>query len=148
MRPQTLLAAAAIGSGRQAQPGGKLPARRELMRIGDRRGQGRCRDDPNAWNALETLHHRVGLRPAHKILLEIPDPRLQIAQLLRQGDDDLGRQSRKVQRLSIEQPRHKVEYMVNAFGHHNAELGQLATDHVDQLRALADQQITRPVHRQ
>ncbi len=108
------------------------------MRIGDRGRQGRRRDNPNAWNSLKILHDRVVSGPAHQILLEVPDPRLQIAQLLRQDDDDLGRQRGNAQRLSIEKSRHKVEYVVNTRSRHDAELGQLATDHVDQLRALSD----------
>jgi len=104
--PQALLAAAASGSGRQPQPGGKLPARGALMRIGHKGRQGRGRDDANAWNSLETLHDRVIAGPAHQIPLKVPDPGLQVAQVLRQGDENLSRQRRNAQRLSIEQPRH------------------------------------------
>ena len=44
--------------GRQPQPGGKLPPRRELVRIGDRRRQGRRRDDPDPRNGLKPPRDR------------------------------------------------------------------------------------------
>ena len=46
--------------------------------------QGRGRDRPNARNALETLDDWVVPGPTHQVRLEIPDPGLQIAQLLGQ----------------------------------------------------------------
>jgi hypothetical protein len=52
--------------------------------------QGRGRDRPNARNALETLDDWVVPGPTHQVRLEIPDPGLQIAQLLGQRRRGVG----------------------------------------------------------
>ncbi len=52
--------------------------------------QGRGRDRPNAPNALEILDDWVVPGQTHQVRLEIPDPGLQIAQLLGQRRRGVG----------------------------------------------------------
>jgi hypothetical protein len=80
-------------------------------------------------------------------LSRLPTRTWQIANLLGQGDENPGRQRRNVQRLAVKKPIDKLERVLNAFGQHDAELGQLAADHVHQLSALPDQQIARAKQR-
>jgi hypothetical protein len=45
-------------------------------------------------------------------------------------DENPGRQRRYVQRLAIKKPLDKYERVLNALCQHDAEVGQLAADHV------------------
>ena len=47
-------------------------------------------------------------------------------------------QWRNIRCLTTQKLSGKLEHTLNALGQHNAKLGQLATDHVHQLGALAD----------
>ena len=62
--------------------------------------------------------------------------------------DDLGSFNRYLWCFAIDDlPRHQ-QRAFQSLRDVDAELGQQTADHVDQLRALLDQQIARPVHRQ
>lgn len=114
---------------------------------GSRRGR-RGGDDPDPGNGREPLGQLVAVEPGFHIHLERGNPDLQRADLLRQGDDDFARQRGNVRRCTLDKPVDQLEGVLNALCQHDAELGQLGADHVDQLGPLANQKIPRPMQRQ
>ena len=134
---QALVAAARPLQRCQPEPGGKLPARGELSRIADRGRQSAGGDEADTRNALEPPGNLVAAEPRHQLLFHFLDTDLQVSELSGQQEDHLGRDRRHFDDRAIEKSIDKPERMLNPFGNGNAELGQLATDYVHQLGALA-----------
>ena len=65
-----------------------------------------------------------------------------------QGADHLRGEIRDLVRFTGHRPPDECQGVGDAFGDGDAELGQESPDHVDELGALADEEITRPMQRQ
>ena len=71
MRPNRSLPPLELARSVSPSQAGELPARRELVRIGDRRRQSRRGDDPDPRNGLKASGDLVAPEPRHQILIKV-----------------------------------------------------------------------------
>ena len=86
--------------------------------------------------------------PGEQLLLERRQLHLQGANLMREAGGDALGQLRHIGRVAVHQLLRQCQRMVQPSRHLDPELGEQPADHVDELGALLDQQIARPVQRQ
>ena len=85
---------------------------------------------------------------SQKVAFKLTDAGLHLNCLFGQGADHLGGESRDLVRLTGHRASHEPKGMRDALGEIDAKLGKKPTDHVDELRALPNEEIARPVQRQ
>ncbi len=86
--------------------------------------------------------------PGEKLTFDLSQPRLQIEYLPSQARDHLCRQRRYAGHVASSDALGEAERVRDPTPYLNAELRKQAADHVDQLGALLDQEVPRPMYRQ
>ncbi len=146
--PQPLLAAARVLQRRQTQPSGELSSGAELVGVGDRSSERRGTDHADTWNCRQPPGNVVRTVPDEHLTLDLTQPRLEIEYLPGQARDHLCCQRRYVRHIVRSGPLGDHQRLPDPLPDLYAELRQQATDHVDQLCALLDEQVACPVHPQ
>ena len=90
----------------------------------------------------------AGSIPSQKVAFELTDAGLHLNCLFGQGADHLGGESRDLVRLTGHCASHEPKGVRDTLGEIDAKLGKKPRDHVDELRALPNEEIARPVQRQ
>lgn len=146
--PQLFLAPAGSVEWCQPEPGRKLPTTLELPGIADRGDNGGRRDRADTRYCSKQHHAGIllGLKP-HPHLVP-SDPQVQSDQLIAEIGQDVNGNLRNAREVPRQNALGKLHGAANALGDHDAELRQETAQHVAELRALANDQITGPVQEQ
>src|ERR1700694_1099079 len=133
---------------REAQPGGELSSGSELVRVGHRGGERRGTDGADTRDRCKPPGDVARTVPGQQLALDLAQPRLEIEYLPSQAHDHLCRQRRYVGHVARSDTLGENQRVRDPTPYLNAELCQQAADHVDELRALLDEQVPCPVKRQ
>src|SRR5215467_10174395 len=128
-----------------SEPGRKVAAAAERMRIGDLHDRQRSADRANTWNLLQPLAQFVVLVPSHQPGFDFCNLDLQPGIFPGVGGKQLHCQLGKCRLRDAAQQRLNL---VEPLGGGQPKLGGITADRVGKLRAAADQPVTRACQHQ
>jgi len=142
-RAEPVLAARGVLAWDQSDPGRELTSRLEGLRVGHRRHDRGRHDHAEAWDRFQPLARRIDAMSLIDVLVEARDLHLNRLQL--GGDTLAGKASIARQSLigGFRYGSHQLlQSLVPLLGH-KPEFGQVGAHRVDELRALAHQEVPR-----